>query len=434
MGAVAQGASARRKQLALVAPLGLLGLAGLVGALIASLPPPEQTFRLGDGPELTLEGVTYGKTRFHLIEAGGLTERILHLLPGWVLNKGGFSKASIPCDDPGTMVFWIRWPANVQSWPFEFLLRDGHGCELPLEAPFNAVAADGTWLRGHTTRVLPHRGSTLVLRVAEREGSRGSRAFVEIPVWNPAPEPPALEAQTLPAVWESDELEVTLREFTTGWSHGSQRPLAAGERGWARLLFDAAYPGRPGNPWEVQGVEVLDGDGDAIPVLSSSHNPPQKHWLEASPCFEEVWRIRFAFVPGDTTALPPGEVWRAEGLETGAPGDPPIQLSLSLRGAAVQLNVRRLPTFVKEGRLAVEATVTGTFPQPIPRLRCAVNVGGARAFASTTSRSDGTDGTVYKFEFSLPLDAKKVDITLALPRVRVVDFTARPSRASMESP
>ena len=221
---------------------------------------------------------------------------------------------------------------------------------------------------------------------------------------------------------------MTLREFTTGHSHPWQEPLAVGQPRWTRFLFDAACPGRPGNPWEVQGVEVLDGDGDAI-LVSNRWGSPQEYRIEASPCFEEVWRLRFAFVPGEMATLPPGEVWKAEGLEAGAPGGPTIQQSLSLQGADVQLNVKR-----QDGQLAVEATVTGTFPQPIPRLRCAVDVDGVRAPGSTSRSDRGPTVTVYKFGFSLPLNAKKVDITLALPRVRVVDFTARPSRVSIESP
>ena len=42
--------------------------------------------------------------------------------------------------------------------------------------------------------------------------------------------------------------------------------------------------------------------------------------------------------------------------------------------------------------------------------------------------------TVYEFGYRLPPEAKKVDITLALPRVRVVEFTARPSPAIRRSP
>jgi len=58
-----------------------LGLASLLGVVIVCLPPPEVTRRLRDGSEVTLEGVTYGKTAFHLIQAGGLTERFLRLSP-----------------------------------------------------------------------------------------------------------------------------------------------------------------------------------------------------------------------------------------------------------------------------------------------------------------------------------------------------------------
>ncbi|HZN96366.1 MAG TPA: hypothetical protein VFB61_01385, partial [Gemmatimonadales bacterium] len=123
------------------------------------------------------------------------------------------------------------------------------------------------------------------------------------------------------------------------------------------------------------------------------------------------------------------EVWKVEGLEAGRPGEPGFQRSLSLQGADVQLIV------YNKGKIVVEATVTHTFPRPIPRLRCTLDVDGAQEAAISTSWSDREPTvTVYYFNFRLPQDPKKLDLTLALPRVRVVDFTARPSRVTMESP
>src|SRR5689334_18593039 len=96
-----------RRRLFLVSVLGLLGLASLISVVILSLPPPAVTRRLPDGRELTLEGVTYGKARFHLIKGGGVTKRLLGVLPGWLLERTGLSTEVFGCDEPDEMVFWV---------------------------------------------------------------------------------------------------------------------------------------------------------------------------------------------------------------------------------------------------------------------------------------------------------------------------------------
>jgi hypothetical protein len=84
--------------------------------------------------------------------------------------------------------------------------------------------------------------------------------------------------------------------------------------------------------------------------------------------------------------------------------------------------------------VTVKASAAGTFPPPVPELRCAIQTdAGQEPFPLFNSTGEHGDTKTYEFRYDVSDAARSVDITLAFPRVRVVEFTARPTRASVPS-
>ncbi len=270
----------RRRRLAFVSALGLCGFGCLLGGVIIVLPPPEVTRRLPDGSELTLEGITRGKTTFHLLEMGGLRERFLRLLPGWALERAGFSKGKLECDDPNALVFWMsggtEWFTNLNR----LVVQDEHGCEYPLDSVIGSASppSRGTIispvrsLHGCKLKVRSGRSRTLILRIYEEHVDQSRTVLAEFPAWNPRPVAPTLAAKALPAVEEIEGSEIILREFQTGLArYPREQPQPAGPDAvpWSRIRFELTGKALPTNDWQIQGLKIIDGQGEAIAIRNS---------------------------------------------------------------------------------------------------------------------------------------------------------------------
>jgi hypothetical protein len=315
------------------------------------------------------------------------------------------------------------------------VIEDEHGCHVPVGALRQTWGA-ASWLAGYTIDSMPRRSRTLIVRVLDR-AQASAVPVAELVARNPAPQAsaPALECRALPATESSPELELTLRSFETGTFEQltAQRQPPSRDPGWTRVRYDITSLGEPTREWDLQGIDILDGAGTALPIRSTQSSPSQ-HLVKASPCIEEAWRVRFALVPHSIAAMERDEIWKIEKLALPQAGSQLVNRSAMLQGAAVTLIVVSVRHGATPGSwwLAIQTAVSGDFPEPAPQPRCEVEGGGLLEAADWHIRTGGPGASevTTEFQVELPAGVDQVDITLALPRVRVVEIVARPTRAA----
>src|SRR5262245_28761263 len=115
-------------------------------------------------------------------------------------------------------------------------------------------------------------------------------------------------------------------------------------------------------------------------------------------------------------------------IATSRPTVRPSPRSGRCRGRPWELAAIKVEPLLEGRKLTIDATVTGTGQDPM--LECDVRTGAAAGpcepYGSEIGASGGTKS--YKFSYKMPPTAQNADITLILPRIRVVEFTARPVR------
>ena len=330
------------------------------------------------------------------------------------------------------------------------------------EATFDAITMRGidSAVQGWRFKAFPRRQKRLRCRFIYKNssGQYGSAAEVLIP--NPAPGPhPVWQPEVLPTTRTNQDLRVTLVDFVAGLRHEGD---VAEKSQWywigretTRAAFRLEQVGYPNPAWKIQSLTVSDSSGNHWkPGLEEPPIPPPEgmqyaEFIGALWPSESAFRLRIEF--SRTNGFSPDELWTIADIRVPATnelltiGDHHIVNGLdfelvAMGGAGADLGE---PFHVLSSQDAVNLAI-----------RISTNVTNIASDQSPASRPDTAELRLtpvkapddqgrsiplseplpwreleHVFALNVPQGAKKLSVTLAVHRSRIVEFTARPSRA-----
>lgn len=150
---------------------------GLVVLQVASSMKPRaaQVAKLPDGSTLRLEAVSYGKEHFR---PGAWWHPLARRLPAdWQRKLKVDAGPAMSTSEPSLGV-WLSWDksgASTHGW-WDFGLVDEQGVEAPASSRSNqeSTRAGQPTLLGYAFTAFPRRGSSMILRVYQRDSRGGA--------------------------------------------------------------------------------------------------------------------------------------------------------------------------------------------------------------------------------------------------------------------
>jgi hypothetical protein len=422
--------------------------------------PRRQTISLPDGSQLTLLKVTHG-TNHVCRYRKRLQDFFYPILPQRLRTKFPPREMKFTSSDADTVMVWLRHDgARTLSRPPLFFLTvaDENGLESQLlhganvtrtlnarnEPAFEATAS-ATQISGWELKSFPRQAGRFMLRVYRQEGAGKVNPVGEFAVRNPPLRAfPIWTTDSPLRVRRTNGLEITLTKLETGLTgkeigHG---PAGEGAKSFSRATFTVKENGAPTEKWSVCGISVANAAGEIRP--SGSYGSSWEHgehkvdfdgalWLEAA------WQLKVDFAR--TGDFPADELWFIKGVSVPRPGE------LAQARVVTNLHLVELEFLGVSGS---EANLTEDYagilahsnihmrtPHPMDGLRLVLvevrdDQGGKLAAKGSTSRTSmgGRGNTprdmLHGFGVEIPEDAKTLDITLAVTRVRSVEFLAKP--------
>jgi hypothetical protein len=357
------------------------------------------------------------------------------------------------------------------SAPFKVSVVDDNGVESRTSSNVRVAPIGSTeGLVGIVLSSYPRRAESVGIRIhwsspiRPASAASGPSLLAEFRLPNRARElsRSAWEPEPLPATCRTNGLEVTLVKLETGVtvadasrSMGISGGLSStssdsNRRTYSRAMFAVRENGLTTTKWRISRMVLNDAAGETHHVMILASQPlnaaevtfPDSLWLD-----EPAWKIAVEFTRiGD---FPPEELWCVKGLQVPAAGQSiPLDLATNLHGAEVKLadigwTTRgailgttgippilpnpggvispqlalslQAPSSVQVALIEVrddqdrQATITGTSPM------------GPAAFGISSMRT-----LRRSFQFSLPADAKTVDVTIGASQRRNFEFYAKP--------
>jgi hypothetical protein len=425
--------------------------------------PFTQRVRLPDGSVLILRGVTYGK-QHRLLYRDWRRELLSHLMPPFGRQSGvPMVPGVVTADTPNAVVFWVeeRW-TNLAKRPFvHYDVSDDDGREWrwgPVPRDYSAIyylgTVEGVPMEAFVVSRFPRRSKNVRLHI--HSGDTGA-LIGEFVAANPAPGPyPVWRAEPLPIARRAGELSVTLEKLLSEIgprlpNHRARQWQVSG----TEVRLRPRLHGRLTRRWQPLRLTLLDATGnrlifpsdelswepaDSMMALQrglSTDEAPWKiqvEWVQdprASTEAEETWTVRRVRVPrtGEATQ------WNARttrrglrlrllgitGRRPSGPKDnwftrrernPVVRLQVSSRWGAPHLALRAVDDHGWKFMGYDAYGAVGDWLNPLVHHRLA---------GSSEVRSE------YHFSLNIPPHAKKVDLTVVVPRRRVVEFVAMPS-------
>ena len=410
----------------------VLLVAGIVAAIVWWHWGP-QTLTLSDGTKLKLLAVTYSKHQD---------------FPGIVRSAWGPGSHSGFDSTNETLFVWIDQRRKDNQWPnYQFMVYDRAATACAGYSMMSAryVGPDDD-IVGIRLDAFPRRERKFYLRVQEwnPQSSRQTltKAFV---ISNPVHGPfPAWSPDPLPDTQSDGDLEVTLTRLACGVKEPFRRDNAAPNdpiNQGVQAAFQIQQNGRAVTNWLPVQVETSDATGNHITGWCNSH------WENGELMTlyqwglwpnEPAWKLRVEF--SRTSGFSAGELWTVSNL--------PVQ-------PGRQQDFWNSSRFHRTANAFAEATVNGIhlklFPakqftdQPDARgviaggldVQSDVPLKGMRLtlLKATDDQgheirpmSLGSGGTDHRFGLRDLGHAKALNLTLALHRSRLVEFTVKPAK------
>jgi hypothetical protein len=270
--------------------------------------------------------------------------------------------------------------------------------------------------------------------------------FGELTVRNPLPSTfPTWSPEPLPATRRTNKLEITLAKLETGLTGKEVGRAWASEGGGSlsRATFAVKEDGVPTARWGVRRLRASNAAGEVrqIRTFDSVWQNNERIitfdgalWLE-----ESAWKLEVAFVRH--AEFPPEEHWVIKGVPVPPPGElVEMHMVTNLFNVELELvGVSGANVKPSESGIATQphANIQVRGPHPMDDLQ--VTLVGVKDHRGTSAILDGfssrisTGGrgntpkeTIYDFGLDLHANAKTLDVTFAITRMRSVEFLAKP--------
>lgn len=466
--------------------LAVLAFAAIVAAiLLAPAKAQPKRWRLADGTEISLAGVTYGTN--HTMRYGNrLVDYLYPVLPRTLQKKFQCRVAMIPGGASRDMAIWL-WDNSMPKTPtgglaswrqadrFQVTTVDEHGMESePVTTLFSRWMQGSNYLYGCTLPQFPRRSREFRVRIYDVSDSASARIAGEFtvpnrsstvyPNWTPA---------ALPATLATNGVEVSLTYFQIGLTNTNRFYPGPYSR-TATAISRAKFSVTPGsNEWRIGMVSASSATGEnhwgssrnvSETTLRSLLKGPDTFsttdglqveadlrgtcWLE-----EPAWKLRTELTRA--TNFPPEELWiiacvkipdkdeinepdlktnmyGAEiefiGLRNGQPyaAGPTRSAPWSTGDPAVYLKVRG-PMTARVGGDSVHLKLVEI--RDDQGRKVGFQYRGSSMVPMRTFRTPIFDQT---FVLKTREDAKAVDVTLAFTKSIYLEFMAKPTVAKAD--
>ncbi len=437
----------------LIIVLAVLVITAIVGLIwLAPATPHAGPWKLADGSEVSLAGVTYGK--FHRMRYGNsIADYLYPVLTPTLRSKFACKVMTLPTADTNAIVVWL-WdrgvPVNPTApgfTPFNVVLTtaDSNGMVSWFPAYPNASVV---WRRTNILYAIelhdyPRRSPEFDVRLNGIFG-RGkplgefelkNRAWTNYPVWTP---------MSLPVTARTNGLEVSLVKFET-------RPNERGNLSITHLGFNIA-DGKPAfDELAIRRVAVSSATGQFRESTSATGTsalgkkgatlvadvggalwPEEPAWKVTA----EFWRL---------INFPATELWTVKNVTVPELGRTlEVHATTNIYGSEIELmTIKRWASNTNEStqeivRDPAVLQVMSPIPSPDIHLRVAgVTDDRGRPvdfyFENETQSTGGRGATIRElrkyYTLAVAPDAKSVDVTLAYSKSVSVEFIAKPTVA-----
>jgi hypothetical protein len=470
----------RRK---LIIFIGVLVFAG-IAAVICHLPakPRAGPWKLADGSELSLAGVTHGKT--NTMRYGNPMADFLYpiLTPAW--RKRFNSKVAVGPSmlSSNTVVlwFWIKGgslnppPATPAPMPVPIFRGQSHYAITTVDenGMESSLSSGGAWawnsgsnlLECWTLHEYPRRSQEIKVRIYNKPQQNWlAEKIADFVIPNPlATNYPVWEGKPAPVTVETNGLSVTLTKFETGRN-------AENNYGWmqSKMVTDAELTvSDPLIPleWGVRSVTAKSATGEGRhsmfvnkmgPVFAALD--PDAKWLTAKntshfrlqfpgTCWsqEPAWKIVVELER--LTNFPPEEIWTIKDVRIPVwDGLNELNLKTNIDGCEIEFvglsskfstwGARRMADpYPPDHEIKVRSPLRGGGAnikiaeirddqgRPVDYATRGNNI----YMQSSSSRNPSLETT---FSLTISSDAKTIDVMLVLPKSQFVELLARPTKA-----
>jgi hypothetical protein len=410
---------------------------------------PVQVIRLPDGAALLFYSVAYGTN--HVV--GPLFGRISEKLPvSWreaVRRRlGARAKVwKVTSPQPQLRVWCVAEIPPATSHPgrsVHAMLADETGFTSGPEAM--GFIGPNSSMTGFDFKAFPRRSPNLMLELFERQRTGEHRFLGRFRLENPiAGSFPEWKPELLPARKNTDEVDVTLDNFSTG--HGWETtvkhlpgnrtvirrgPRQPGESSVSSFAVRFLPRAESDSEWTIAGTELGDATGNLLRSTSfGSTSSGAFRSFTISPSLwpnEEAWKLRLevkrqrGFAPAEMVSfraipLPAVEATNLFSIRT------------NLSGVSISLDriIRRAP-IVGESWSSTDLSQLHVRVTPLPTgVHC--DLVKVRAEPGTDVQIPSVSSSDTERTYSLrnvPLDARTIEITFAIHRSRFVEFLVRP--------
>lgn len=415
---------------------------GLVVLQVASSMKPRaaQVATLPDGSTLRLEAVSYGKEHFR---PGVWWHPLARRLPAdWQRKLKVDAGPAMSTREPSLGV-WLSWDksgATSSGW-WDFGLVDEQGVEAPTRSTSNhSYSRSGQpEARGYAFTAFPRRGSSMILRVYQRDSRGGRQLAASFNLSNPARgNYPEWRLVSAPASVKRGDLEISFKQLLVGVSYDT-KPTAPkqGEEAWARADFDVKERGVRSDVWFPDGIEMEDATGNKLRQNSWSSGAQggaaHLRWQPYLWPSEAAWKIRVEFLRNHEKAVfSTNELIVVAGLALPAvDGVTELNLSTNRLGHAVRVLglAHGRGKFGNQNSRMSNVGVNlevGVSPELGTSKRLTVlsvrDDQGRKVEGRGHGRSDGS----YSFGYEPKPDAMSLDFTLAVQEVVTAEFLVKP--------
>jgi hypothetical protein len=437
---------------AIIAGAVLLVFAAIMAAIcLLRVKPRAGPWRLADGSELSLAGVTYG-TNHAMRYGNGIADYLYPILSPALRKKLGCKVATVMSFTTNSIVIWV-WQKGVK--PLNGTLF------FPPMSGYNVTVVDengieSAWPSFPSTRVLRHktdmlqgvqlftypwRSQEIGIRIRRAGDSKllgefkiPNRTGTNYPVWT---------AHPLPVNVKTNDLEVSLVTFETGLSE-------KGIKSGTRAVFKITEKQEACDDWIMQKASICAAAGACYdpPLLSVSTYGSGGEAVVSGrlPLWSEepAWKLTAEF--WRTTNYPAAELWvvKAVPILAGAGITQQVNRTTNIYDTEIELLA------ITGGKLTTNFTQTKPIrgpavlhvTSPIPssdkhlRLAAVVDDRGRKVdfhLDGETPSTGGRGATVRQLDkdyyLYLEEDAKSVDVTLAYTKSVFVEFMAQPTVA-----
>jgi hypothetical protein len=403
---------------ALVAVL-LLLLLVIGGALLAMRRETPRVFTLSNGSVITYTGATFGTNHY----APG-SSRWVRMLPRVVqtwLGRGPAGSAYSTPAPSGLLWFERSGPAlNSGNFLCEIVQEDG----FVVAWGHNGWTGNKEMARG----AIPRRERTLRVRVRERSWAQSTNWVLgEFTIPNPAPLSSARwKAGALPQTAADGGFEAVLESLTSGrtasWSDGPGTILAARIR----------EQGAASTNWQIERVIAMDATSNRIEQTSwSTSGEKGLQKIRFSPALwpSEAYQVRVEFSRRPEGPFAPEETWTVRDIAVPTNGGfTTVGMETNLNGIKVRcegLNAKggRPPWPNHYSGEAALSFVLSPAPKGLRfKVLSITDERGRRISESGRGYSD----TAHSIGLPLSNDVRRVNVTVAMPKSRFLEFLAQP--------